>query len=399
MHIELSAADKTFRAKVREFIAARLPSDIRRRVEGGFALGREDYATWHRILHEKGWAAPAWPREHGGPGWTPVQRYVFDSEIAAADAPRVMPFGVSMVGPVIFTFGDDAQKARFLPRILSADDWWCQGYSEPGAGSDLAGLRTRAVRDGDDYVVTGQKTWTTSAQWADWIFCLVRTDPDAPKPQQGISFLLIDMRSPGVDVRPIVTIDGGQEVNDVFFDGVRVPARNLVGEENKGWTYAKFLLSFERAGIADVGRSRKQLARLKQVARSEKTNGRPLAEDHRFREKIASVEIDLLALEFTELRALSRRAAGKEPGTEANILKIRGTEIQQRLTELHLEAVGAYANPYIPEALKDGWNEEPVGPDYAAGAAPRYFNWRKASIYGGTNEIQKGILAKFVLGL
>ena len=399
MHIELSAADKTFRAEVREFIAARLPSDIRRRVEGGLALGREDYATWHRILHEKGWAAPAWPREHGGPGWTPVQRYVFDSEIAAADAPRVMPFGVSMVGPVIFTFGDDAQKARFLPRILSADDWWCQGYSEPGAGSDLAGLRTRAVRDGDDYVVTGQKTWTTSAQWADWIFCLVRTDPDAPKPQQGISFLLIDMRSPGVDVRPIVTIDGGQEVNDVFFDGVRVPARNLVGEENKGWTYAKFLLSFERAGIADVGRSRKQLARLKQVARSEKTNGRPLAEDHRFREKIASVEIDLLALEFTELRALSRRAAGKEPGTEANILKIRGTEVQQRLTELHLEAVGAYANPYIPEALRDGWNEEPVGPDYAAGAAPRYFNWRKASIYGGTNEIQKGILAKFVLGL
>lgn len=399
MHIELSAADKTFRAEVREFIAARLPSDIRRRVEGGLALGREDYVTWHRILHEKGWAAPAWPRQHGGPGWTPVQRYVFDSEIAAADAPRVMPFGVSMVGPVIFTFGDDAQKARFLPRILSADDWWCQGYSEPGAGSDLAGLRTRAVRDGDDYVVTGQKTWTTSAQWADWIFCLVRTDPDAPKPQQGISFLLIDMRSPGVDVRPIVTIDGGQEVNDVFFDGVRVPARNLVGEENKGWTYAKFLLSFERAGIADVGRSRKQLARLKQVARSEKTNGRPLAEDHRFREKIASVEIDLLALEFTELRALSRRAAGKEPGTEANILKIRGTEVQQRLTELHLEAVGAYANPYIPEALKDGWNEEPVGPDYAAGAAPRYFNWRKASIYGGTNEIQKGILAKFVLGL
>ena len=399
MHINLSAADRTFRAEVREFIAARLPSDIRRRVEGGLALGREDYATWHRILHEKGWAAPAWPREYGGPGWTPVQRYVFDSEIAAADAPRVMPFGVSMVGPVIFTFGDDAQKARFLPRILSADDWWCQGYSEPGAGSDLAGLRTRAVRDGDDYVVTGQKTWTTSAQWADWIFCLVRTDPDAPKPQQGISFLLIDMRSPGVDVRPIVTIDGGQEVNDVFFDGVRVPARNLVGEENKGWTYAKFLLSFERAGIADVGRSRKQLARLKQVARSEKTNGRPLAEDHRFREKIASVEIDLLALEFTELRALSRRAAGKEPGTEANILKIRGTEVQQRLTELHLEAVGAYANPYIPEALKDGWNEEPVGPDYAAGAAPRYFNWRKASIYGGTNEIQKGILAKFVLGL
>ena len=399
MQIELSAADKAFRAEARDFIEARLPPDIRRRVEGGLALGRDDYVAWHRILHEKGWVAPAWPREYGGPGWAPIQRYLFDSEIAAAGAPRVMPFGISMVGPVIFTFGDDAQKERFLPRILSADDWWCQGYSEPGAGSDLASLRTRAVRDGEDYIVTGQKTWTTSAQWADWIFCLVRTDAAAPKRQQGISFLLIDMRSPGVEVRPIVTIDGGQEVNDVFFDDVRVPARNLVGEENKGWTYAKFLLSFERAGIADVGRSRKQLARLKQVARSEASNGRPLAEDHRFREKVAAVEIDLMALEFTELRALSRQAAGKEPGTEANILKLRGTEVQQRLTELHLEAVGAYANPWIPEALKDGWNEEPIGPDYAAIAAPRYFNWRKASIYGGSNEIQKGILAKFVLGL
>ena len=399
MDIGLSDADKAFRDDVRGFIADRLPPDIKRRVEGGLALDREDYVTWHKVLYERGWAAPAWPREYGGTGWTPLQRYIFDNEIAAADAPRVIPFGVSMVGPVIFTFGDAAQKAHYLPRILSAEDWWCQGYSEPGAGSDLASLRTRAVRDGDRYVVSGQKTWTTSAQWADWIFCLVRTDPDAAKPQQGISFLLIDMQSPGIEVRPIRTIDGGQEVNDVFFDDVRVPVKNLIGEENKGWTYAKFLLSFERAGIADVGRSRKQLARLKAVAGAERSGGRPLAEDHRFREKIAAVEIDLLAVEYTELRALSRRVAGKEPGTEANILKIRGTEVQQRLCELLLEAVGPYANPYVPEALADGWNEEPIGPDYAAALAPRYFNMRKASIYGGSNEIQKGIVAKFVLGL
>ncbi len=399
MQLALSDAEKAFREEVRDFVATRLPPDIRRKMDGGLALGRDDYIAWHRILYEKGWAAPGWPAEYGGTGWTPVQRYLFDDEIAAANAPRVMPFGISMVGPVIFTFGNAAQKAHYLPRILSAEDWWCQGYSEPGAGSDLANLRTRAERDGKHYVVNGQKTWTTSAQWADWIFCLVRTDPSAAKPQEGISFLLIDMRSPGVEVRPITMIDGGQEVNDVFLDDVRVPVENLVGKENKGWTYAKFLLSFERAGIAEVGRSRKQIVRLKEIARAEQCRGRPLSEDPRFREKIAAAEIDLAALEWTELRALSRHTAGKEPGSEANILKIRGTEIQQRITELVMEAVGTYANPYVPEALRDGWNEEPIGPAYAAAAAPRYFNWRKASIYGGSNEIQKGIIAKFVLGL
>ena len=399
MNIDFSPADQAFRDEARAFIAGALPPEIRRRVEGGLELGRDDYVRWHRILHEKGWAAPGWPVEHGGTGWSPVRRYIFDEEIAAAGAPRIMPFGVNMVGPVILAFGSEAQKARFLPRILSAEDWWCQGYSEPGAGSDLASLRTRAVRDGGSYVVNGQKTWTTSAHWADWIFCLVRTDAGARRPQEGISFLLIDMRSPGVDVRPIVTIDGGHEVNDVFLEDVRVPVENLVGKENRGWTYAKYLLSFERAGIADVGRSKAQLARLKRIAAAEPLAGRPLAEDPRFRERAAALEIDLLALEYTELRALDRQAAGKEPGTEANILKIRGTEIQQRIAELTMEAVGPYANPYIPEALSDGWNEEPVGPDYAAAAAPRYFNWRKASIYGGSNEIQKGIVAKFVLGL
>ncbi len=399
MDIELTSADRAFRDEVREFVAANLPPDIKRRVENNLELGRDDYADWHRILYERGWIAPNWPLEYGGTGWTPLQRYLFEEEVASAGAPRVMPFGINMVGPVIFTFGTDNQKDRFLPRIRSGEDWWCQGYSEPGAGSDLANLRTSAVRDGDSYVVNGQKTWTTSAHWANLIFCLVRTDANAARPQKGISFLLIDMNSPGVTVRPIITMDGGHEVNDVFFDNVRVPAENLVGDENQGWTYAKFLLSFERAGIADVGRSKKRLAGLKRIAAAERSGGQPLSEEPRFREKIASLEIDLLALEFTELRALSNQTAGEVPGPEANILKIRGTEIQQRVTELALEAVGSYANPYVPEALRDGWNEDPIGPDYAAAAAPQYLNWRKASIYGGSNEIQKGIIAKLVLEL
>ncbi len=399
MDIEWSRADRAFRDEVRAFVRTRLPADIRRRTERGLELGRDDYATWHRILYEQGWVAPGWPVAHGGTGWTPMQRYLFDEEIAAAGAPRTVPFGVNMVGPVIFTFGDAAQKARYLPRILSGEDWWCQGYSEPGAGSDLANLRTRAVRDGDVFVVNGQKTWTTMAHWADHIFCLVRTDSEAARPQQGISFLLIDLRSPGIEVRPILTIEGGHEVNDVFFEDVRVPVGNLVGEENRGWTYAKFLLSFERAGIADVARSKRQLANLRRIAAAEQSHGVPLSEDRRFREKLATLEIDLLALEYTELRALGRQASGAEPGVEASMLKIRGTEIQQRITELALEAVGPYANPHVPEALKDGWNEEPVGPDYAAPAAPRYFNWRKASIYGGSNEIQKDIVAKLALEL
>lgn len=399
MDIDFTSAERAFRQEVRQFLASSLPPDIERRVDNGLELRRDDYLDWHRILCEKGWIAPGWPVEHGGTGWTPIQRYIFDEETAAAGAPRVMPFGINMVGPVIFTFGSESQKAHYLPRILSGEDWWCQGYSEPGAGSDLANLRTRAVRDGDSFLVNGQKTWTTSAHWADWIFCLVRTDPDAPRPQQGISFLLIDMHSPGIEVKPIITMDGGHEVNDVFFDDVRVPIENLVGEENRGWTYAKFLLSFERAGIADVGRSKKQLASLKRIAAIERAHGLPLSDDSRFREKIAALEIDLLALEYTELRSLSHQAAGREPGSEANILKIRGTEVQQRITELALEAVGAYANPYVPEALKDGWNEDPIGPDYAAAIGPRYFSWRKASIYGGSNEIQKGIVAKFVLEL
>jgi hypothetical protein len=398
MDIDFSDAERAFRQDVRTFVAENLPSEISDRIANGVEMRREDFDRWHKILHAKGWVAPGWPKEYGGTGWTPVERYIFDEEMAAASAPRVMPFGVSMVAPVIYTFGNEAQKAHYLPRILSNEDWWCQGYSEPGAGSDLASLRTRAVRDGDHYVVNGQKTWTTTAHWAEWIFCLVRTSTEG-KPQEGISFLLIDMKTPGVSVRPIITIDGGHEVNDVFLEDVRVPVENLVGEENKGWTYAKFLLSHERAGIADVGRSKKQIAKLKAIAAAEQSNGQPLAEDKRFRDKISELEIDLMAVEFTELRALSKHAAGKPPGPEANLLKIRGTEVQQRITELALEAIGYYGNPYVPDALKDGWNEDPIGPAYAAPIAPRYFNWRKASIYGGSNEIQKGIIAKMVLGL
>ena len=398
MEIEFTGAELAFRNEVRDFVKNNLPADIREKGENDIGPSREDFVRWHSILYDKGWVAPAWPKEYGGTGWTPIQRYIFGEECAAVSAPRVMPFGVSMVGPVIYTFGNPTQKDYYLPRILSGEHFWCQGYSEPGAGSDLASLRTRAVSDGDHYVVNGQKTWTTTAHWADHIFCLVSTDTEC-KPQEGISFLLVDMDDPGITVRPIITMDGGHEVNDVFFDDVRVPAENLIGEENKGWTYAKFLLSHERAGIADVGRSKNRLARLKAIARAEKVNGAPLIENVRFRDKIADLEIRLMALEFTELRTLSSEEAGAQPGPEANLLKIQGTEVQQRLTELTLEAVGTYAQPFVPEALTSGWNEEPVGPDYAAAVAPRYFNWRKASIYGGSNEIQKGIIAKMVLGL
>ncbi len=398
MNLDFSDADLAFRDEVQSFFRDTIPADMRRKAEAGLKWKKDDYVTWQKILNSKGWLAPNWPVDHGGAGWTPTQRYIFEQEHGAAPTPRVIPFGTSMVGPVIIAFGDAAQKAHYLPRILSSEDFWCQGYSEPGAGSDLASLRTRAVRDGDHYVVNGQKTWTTTAQWADMIFCLVRTSTEG-KAQEGISFLLIDMHTPGISVRPIVTMDGGQEVNDVFFEDVRVPTENLIGEENKGWTYAKFLLSHERSGIAAVGTSKRQIERLKAIAAAEQSDGRPLIEDARFRDKIATVEIDLMALEYTELRALAAESKGKPPGPEASLLKIKGTEMQQAISELFLEAVGYYANPFIPEALEEGWNEEPVGPDYAAPLAPHYFNWRKASIYGGTNEIQKNIIAKMVLGL
>jgi len=398
MDLNYSARELAFRDEVRAFVRSRLPHEISRKVLEHKRLGRDDYLVWQKILHERGWMAPNWPAEYGGAAWNAVQQHVFDEECAEAGAPRIIPFGVNMVGPVIIAFGSDRQKRHYLPRILSSEDWWCQGYSEPGAGSDLASLKTRAERRGDHYVVNGQKTWTTLAQYADMIFCLVRT-ASTGKRQEGISFLLIDMRSPGVTVRPIVTLDGEHEVNEVWFEDVEVPAENLVGEEGRGWTYAKFLLAHERSGIAGVGASKRELRMLKYIASSETRNGRPLIEDVRFRDRIARVEIDLMALEITNLRMLAAEREGRAPGAEVSMLKIKGTEIQQALTELMMDAVGPYALPHLPDAWGDHWLGEHVGPAYAAPLAARYFNHRKVSIYGGSNEIQRNIVAQHILGL
>lgn len=385
MNLDFSEKDEAFRQEVKAFLAENWPEDMR-----GKPLNRDNYISWHKKLHAKGWAAPAWPTEYGGTDWTPAQKYIFNEEMAKAETFPSLAFNTSMVGPVIYTFGSPEQKAKFLPPTLNLDIWWCQGYSEPGSGSDLASLKTRAVRDGDDYIVNGSKTWTTLAQFADWIFCLVRTDPNVKK-QEGISFLLIDMKTPGITVRPIITLGGDHEVNEVFFDDVRVPAANLIGEENKGWTYAKFLLAHERSNIADVHGSRRKLEKLKAIASEE-----GLDEQDVFNRKVAQLEIDLMALEFTELRALADEMAGKRAGAEASILKIRGTEIQQRVTHMAVEIAGQYAMPFQREL---GHNESPAGPDWAVDSAAHYFNGRKTSIYGGTNEIQRNIIAKAVLGL
>jgi len=396
MDLEFSPEEVAFRKEVRAFIDANYPAQVKGK---GLRedLSKEDMRAWHKVLGKKGWSAPGWPVEYGGTGWTATQRYIWLEENARAETIPPLPFGVSMVGPVIYTFGTPEQKQRFLPGILSGEVWWCQGYSEPGAGSDLASLKTRAVREGDHYIVNGQKTWTTLGQYADWGFFLVRTDPNA-KQQEGISFLLIDMKSPGVTVRPIKLLDGGYEVNDVFLENVKVPVDQRIHEENKGWTCAKFLLAHERAGIAGVARSKRNIEKLKAIAKQEiGDDGKPLLEDDEFQRKLAELEIGLSALEMTELRVLARESAGKGPGPESSLLKIRGTEIQQRLTELTLEAVGNYAQPYLRDM--PGGNEYRVGPDYAHAAAPIYFNWRKASIYGGSNEIQRNIIAKMVLGL
>ncbi|MGB3320180.1 MAG: acyl-CoA dehydrogenase family protein [Sphingopyxis granuli] len=397
MDMEFSPEDLAFQKEVRDFIAENYPAELRGKQDEGDELTKEDFLAWHRILYKKGWVAPAWPVEYGGTGWTPTQRFIFSEETARADCIRLMPFGLAMVGPVIYTFGTPEQKARFLPRILSGEDWWCQGYSEPGSGSDLASLRTVAVRDGDEYVVNGQKTWTTMAQYADWGFFLVRTDKDA-KQQEGISFLLIDMKSPGITVRPIITLGGEHEVNEVFLEDVRVPVDQRVYEENKGWTCAKFLLAHERTGIAGVASSKRGVERVKAIARTELDGDRPLLANPFFKRKLAELEIDLTALEFTELRGLAGPNAGKGPGPESSLLKIKGSEIQQRLTELTLEAVGHYGAPYF-RGFGEGDNEHPIGPDYAHRAAPTYFNMRKTTIYGGSNEIQRNIIAKMVLGL
>ena len=398
MDLEFTDELRNFQQEVRAFIEERLPVDLRKKVERFLKLGKEDYLRWQDILAEKGWLVYSWPVEHGGTGWSPVQRYIFEEEMGRANAPRIIPFGPKMVGPVIYTFGSDAQKAKYLPAIAGNETWWCQGYSEPDAGSDLASLRTRAIRDGDHYVVNGTKTWTTTAQWADMMFCLARTDTEV-KPQEGISFVLIDMHTPGVEVRPIVTIDGGREINTVYLTDVKVPVENRIGEENKGWTYAKFLLGHERFGIARLSESKARLSWLKDIARRHRVGGALLADDADFMRSVAETEIELTALEYTELRALMNAEQDQSPGVEANMLKIRGTDVQQKISEMLMKAMGYYAAPYVPEAMEYGWNEAPVGPEYAAALAPAYFNMRKTSIYGGTNEIQRNIIARMVLGL
>ncbi len=398
MDLRFTPEELEFGEEVRAFLDESLPADVRKTVLGGFHPSRQDTVRWQQILHRKGWGGPNWPREFGGTGWDPVRQYLFEEESALAGAPRLLPFGLKMVGPVIMRFGNADQQRRYLPRILSGEDWWCQGYSEPGAGSDLASLKTLAVREGDHYVVNGQKTWITLAQHANWIFCLVRTDR-AAKAQAGISFLLVDMTSPGVTVRPIIMLDGRHEVNEVWFEDVRVPVENLVGEENKGWTYAKFLLGHERANIAGIGAAKRELGRLKRIAALERRDGRPLSRDPLFAARLAQVEIDLMALEITNLRVLSAEAERREPGPEASLLKIKGTEIQQAITELMVQAVGPHALPYRREALDPSFAGPAVGPGYAAPLVASYLNMRKASIYGGSNEIQKNIIARMILGL
>ena len=393
MELSFSSKDLEFREAGRDFLANEYPNHVKEKLENGEPLSREDIVDWHKSLSAKGWMGFNWPEEYGGTGWSPAQIYIFQNELGLAGCPPLIPFGVSMVGPVIYTFGNQEQKDKFLPDILNFDTWWCQGYSEPGSGSDLASLKTKAElihEDGKDYyIINGSKTWTTLAQHADWIFCLVRTDSSGKK-QEGISFLLIDMKSPGIEVKPIITIDGDHEVNSVFFTDVKVPAENLIGEEGKGWTYAKFLLAHERFGIAGVGASKRQLERLKEISKD-------LGDDDLIA-KVSQLEIDIMALEFTELRLLSALEGGGNPGAESSILKIKGTEIQQRLTELFVEAAGEFAIPYGgPDGY--GSNVKPNGPEYTNDALSKYLNMRKVTIYGGSNEIQKNIISKFVLGV
>jgi alkylation response protein AidB-like acyl-CoA dehydrogenase len=374
--LNYSPEELAFRDEARTWLRAHLPADLREKGERYAHLSKEDLMRWHRILAKQGWVAPAWPKEWGGTGWNVVQRYIFEEELGYSGAPPIIPFGVTMCAAVLLRFGTEAQKKRFLPRIYNGEDFWCQGYSEPGSGSDLASLKTRATREGDFYRVNGQKIWTTLAHYADWIFCLVRTDPTVEKRQEGISFLLIDMKTPGISVRPLTLMDGSQEVNEVFFDDVKVPAENLVHEENKGWTVAKYLLGYERMNTGRIGESKRQLAKLKQYSAH-------LKDDVRFRDRLSRLEVELAALEITNLRFLDRmRRTGQPPGADVSMLKIKGTEIQQGISELMMEATDPAANDELAQAIRK-----------------RYLNMRKTTIYAGSNEIQRNIIAKMTLGL
>ncbi len=376
MDLNYSAEEAAFRDEVRAWLSANLPKDLKEKVASYAHLSREDLMRWHRILAEKGWVAPAWPKEWGGTGWNVVQRYIFEEELGYVGAPPLIPFGLAMCAPVLLRFGTEAQKQRFLPRIYRGDDFWCQGYSEPGSGSDLASLKTKAVRQEDSYVVNGQKIWTTLAHYADWIFCLVRTDASAGRRQEGISFLLMDMKAPGITVRPLVLMDGAHEVNEVFFDDVKVPVENRVHEEGKGWTVAKYLLGYERMNTGRIGESKRQLAKLKEYSSS-------LKNDLRFRDRLSRLEVELMALEITNLRFLDRmRRTGQPPGADVSMLKIKGTEIQQGLTELMLQATDPAAHDPLSVSIRK-----------------KYLSMRKTTIYAGSNEIQRNIIAKMTLGL
>jgi alkylation response protein AidB-like acyl-CoA dehydrogenase len=393
MDLSFTPEEQKFREEIRAWVKENLPKEISHKVHNALELTRDDLQGWAKILGKKGWLGYGWPKEFGGPGWTAIQRHLFEEETALAGAPRIIPFGPVMVAPVIMAFGNAEQQKRFLPGIASGEVWWSQGYSEPGSGSDLASVKTKAERQGDKYIVNGQKTWTTLGQYGDWMFNLVRTSNEG-KPQTGISFLLLDMKSPGVTVRPIKLLDGSHEVNEVFFDNVEVPAENLIGEENKGWTYAKHLLSHERTNIADVNRAKRELERLKRIAKSE-----GVYDDMRFRDEIAKLEVDIVALEMMVLRVLSAATSGKNSLDVAGLLKIRGSEIQQRYSELMMLAGGAYSLPLIREAMEAGWQGDfPGGNPALAPLASTFFNMRKTTIYGGSNEVQRNIVAQTVLG-
>ena len=395
MDLNFTPAEDAFRAEVRSFLKENLSEELATKVRNGEELGKADIEGWHATLQSRGWLAVTWPTEYGGPGWNAVQRHIFDEECALANTPRIVPFGLGMLGPVLIKFGTEKQKADILPRILDGTDWWCQGYSEPGAGSDLASLKTRAIREGDDYIINGQKTWTTLGQYADKIFCLVRTSTEG-KRQEGISFVLVDIKTPGIEVRPIKLIEGGYEVNEVFFSDVRVPVSNLVGVENEGWTIAKFLLTHERTGIAGVGASTQALHELKALARKLKRRGKPLIEDPLFAARIAEAEIDLEALRMTNLRVLVDASGGAASNTIASMLKIKGTVIRQNLDDLARRALGPAAAPFPMDALAGNLA---VAPPEAAASAASYFNNRKLSIFGGSNEIQRNIIAKDLFGV
>jgi hypothetical protein len=392
MDLAFTADELAFREQIRAWVRDNLPKEISDKVRNAIHLTRDDQQRWAKILGQKGWHGWAWPKEFGGPGWNAIQKHLFEEETALAGAPRVVPFGPVMVAPVIMAFGTPEQQKRFLPGIASGEVWWSQGYSEPGSGSDLASLKTKAERRGDKYIVNGQKTWTTLGQYGDWIFCLVRTSSEG-KPQTGISFLLIDMKSPGITVRPIITMEGEHEVNEVWFDNVEVPADQLIGEENKGWTYAKHLLAHERTNIADVNRAKRELERVKRIAQAE-----GVYDDGRFRDQIALLEVDVVALEMMVLRVLSAEKSGKAALDVAGLLKIRGSEIQQRYTELMLLAAGPAAVPLDREAMAAGWQADQAGAGFVAPLAATYFNMRKTTIYGGSNEVQRNIVAQTVLG-